>query len=213
MSSHKSLLPTLLALLVCLAGSAQAYQVETRALVDRAAEAVAVIRGRVLEGVQVEIVDSAGAAPISCGFNFCIRVSEALRGSAEGEEIIAFRSMDQLRVGGDYLILLSSVDLGGEVSFTAMGRDRPDLLARCRASAPSLFASSFHGELFEFDEFALANTGEDWVKVIGEMSQMPEGVEAREVTISDSSSPIYRLVSWTNLRAALKRAQIPRSLR
>ena len=77
MSSHKSLLPTLLALLVCLAGSAQAYQVETRALVDRAAEAVAVIRGRVLEGVQVEIVDSAGAAPISCGFNFCIRVSAA----------------------------------------------------------------------------------------------------------------------------------------
>jgi len=199
------LLLGVVALLVVGANVSVAYQLQPRDLAERVARAVATVRVKVVEGAEIRIAETDGT-PVSCGFDYRARVLEVLGEGMSVGEVVRFRSMDELRLGRDYLVLFGSNYLDAALSFTAMGRDRPDLLERCQETAPKLFASAFHGEVFEFDEFGEVETGSEWIKVVSDATTMPQNAETRPVSLSGAEAPIYRLFKWADVRAALLKA-------
>jgi hypothetical protein len=202
MSAVRQLLFAILASALA-ASTSLAYQVELPPLVDQAGDAVAVVRATVIEGVIASIPGTEGQA-ISCGYDYRVRIAQVLQGGMTNGEIVQFRSMDNLSVGGDYLILLGRHYLDAALAFTGMGRNRDDLRRLCENTTSQLFASVLHGEIFEFDLVAEAETGQEWLKVLSAFVNLPADVETDSVVRTGSNQIVYRLVEWSGLRAALE---------
>lgn len=205
MKGRLGLLLAVVTLHVISANESIAYQLMPTDLAEKVTRAAAVARVNIVEGIEVRISDVDGTSVI-CGFDYRARVVEPFEKSMGVGQEVRFRSMDELRVGGDHLVLFGIHYLDAALSFTSMGRDRPDLLERCREGAPKLFASIFHGQIFEFYVLAQALMGSEWIEVSSDATRLPENAEAREVTLRGVDSPIYRIVKWADVRAAILKA-------
>ena len=98
---------------------------------------------------------------IRCGIIYQAEVRDAIKGE---EEKVEFRSPQNLRVGGDYILFLSNNDLASSVRFMSMGRNDEDLYNKCMDIGPGLYASFWQGGIFEVYPILVRTTdGLQWV--------------------------------------------------
>ncbi|WP_299768165.1 hypothetical protein [uncultured Pseudoteredinibacter sp.] len=158
-----------------------AYQLEKKTLREAVDSSVKVAKIKV---VKSELVLNDG---YNCGADYSVDVITGFKGGDSG---FVFRSSSPLVVGGEYLVFANSKNLDASTNYLAMGKNDMAGYEACTENE-LLYASSLHGEVFEFDSLWKIATEKVAVKSIVELPYLSE-LEAEKIEFkSDKASDIY----------------------
>ncbi|AMX01936.1 hypothetical protein [Microbulbifer thermotolerans] len=173
-----------------------AYEVRQKSLQELFYESAKISKVRIVGADQIII--SIDGKDYDCGLEYRAEVLSNFKG--EGAEVV-FRSAYPLLVGNKYLLFLSSEYLDARVDYLSMGKR--DLVGyEACTEGGSLYASGFHGKIFEFDSLWETVTGEAAVKAVVEAPFL-SSLKAEKVEFSSGQVPkeylealSYWRISW-----------------
>jgi hypothetical protein len=170
-------------------------------LVERSAE-IAVVRVDRRESATIEVERQR----ISCGYVYEGAAIESLKGRMGS---MRFFSRDDFQGIGDYLVLLTRRprDLAKETlrHDAASGRLEPSdvLRAQCEIEAAEYFVPDFPQRMIKFDEAAATRLTGKWLRPTRPSVISIESF--RRETIHLGTARSYEVVSWEDVREALRR--------
>lgn len=118
--------------------------------------------------------------------------------------------MDNLVIGGKYLVFLNEKFLEAEMRFLSMGNNDRLSYEICSKSKSKLFASSFYGEIFKYSELLEVTENQKWL--INKTNHVLFSENINTKTLNFKSNDVsedflnyisFDLIDWNDLSAHL----------
>lgn len=182
----------------------ESYELKDKTIKNLFLSSKSVYRLTVTSG-NLNIISSAGGS-VDCGMSYQASVVSRLKGE---KDKVSFQSFSELKIGGDYLVFFSDENMDAYVNYMSMGKKDKISFDVCN-EGNQVYASDFHGMIYEFDGLFTATSNSEVIKRIAQNVDFPTTVKKHIVSVkSDSINRNYlelayfELLDWKSLESYL----------